>query len=81
MIQELGALFIIGTALTFLISSMKCSNVDLWKSPQYGAVWALLPALVFTVTGNTYAMIVSTWVPTIALVYWTDQTVCEKPAA
>jgi hypothetical protein len=81
MIQELGALFIIGTALTFLISSMKCSRVDLWKSPQYGAVWAAQPAHVFTGTGNTYAMIVSTWVPTIALVYWTDQTVCEKPAA
>ena len=81
MIQELGALFVIGTALTIFISSMKCSKVDVWKSPQYGAMWGLLPAIVFAMTGNTYAMIVSSWVPTVGLVYWTDQTVCEKPAA
>ena len=81
MIQELGALFVIGTALTIFISSMKCGRVDVWKSPQYGASWAILPAIVFAVTGNTYAMVVSSWVTTLLLVFWTEQTVCEKPAA
>ena len=81
MIEVLGALFVIGTALAIFISTWKCGEMDVWRSPQYGAAWAFLPALVFGLTENTYATIVATWIPTIVLVDWTEQTVCEKPAA
>ena len=81
MIQQLGALFVIGVAMTVFISTMKCGRFDAWKSAQYGAAWGLIPAVVYGLTNNTYAMVVSTWVPTLSLVYWTEQNVCEKPAA
>jgi hypothetical protein len=76
MIAVLGALFIVGAALCFFLGVTVCGKVDLDKSPRYGAMWATLPALVYFLTGNVYAMVVSTWIPTLVLIYTTEQTIC-----
>lgn len=77
----LGALLIVGTALSFFQAGSECRKVDLYASPRYGAMWALLPAITYAITGNTFAMIVATWVPTIALVSLTDSTICKEQEA
>lgn len=79
MIAILGALFIVGTALSFFLSVRKCGKVDLYSSPRQGALWAAFPALVYSLTHSTYAMIVATWVPTMILLYTVDNTICEEP--
>jgi hypothetical protein len=76
MIAVLGALFIVGSALSFYLTSTICGKVDLDASPRQGAMWAALPALVYFLTGNVYGMIVSTWIPTLVLIYTTEQTIC-----
>jgi hypothetical protein len=76
MIAILGALFIVGTALCFFLGITICGKVDLDKSPRYGAMWALLPAIVYVLTGNKYAMVVCTWIPTMVLIYTAEQTIC-----
>jgi hypothetical protein len=76
MIAVLGALFIVGTVLSFFLGTTSCGKVDLDKSPRQGAMWALLPAIVYMLTGSPYAMVVSTWIPTLVLIYTTEQTIC-----
>ena len=78
MIAVLGALFLVGTALSFFISSMSCKKVDMALGPQQGALWAALPALVYGFTGNRYAMMVATWIPTVVMVYAVDYSVCKR---
>jgi hypothetical protein len=78
MIAILGALFIVGTALSFFLGTTVCAKTDLDKSPRYGAMWALLPAIVYTLTSNIYAMVASTWIPTLVLIYTTEQTTCPQ---
>lgn len=76
MIAVLGALFIVGTVLCFFLGVTICGKIDLDKSPRYGAIWAILPSIVYFLTGNVYAMIVSTWIPTLVLIYTAEQTIC-----
>ena len=76
MIAILGALFIVGTVLCFFLGITLCGKVDLDKSPRYGAMWALLPAIVYVLTNSKYAMVVSTWIPTLVLIYTAEQTIC-----
>lgn len=80
MIGILGAMFVVGTALSFFLSVRKCAKVDLYASPRQGALWSLFPSVVYMLTGNSYAMIASTWVPTLILLYTVDNTICEEPA-
>jgi hypothetical protein len=77
MIAVLGALFTVGTALSFFQASRVCGNVDLFASPRYGALWAVIPAIAYTITGNAFIMIVATWIPTILLVMLTDRMICK----
>ena len=70
----------VGTALSFFLSVRKCGKIDLYASPRQAALWAAFPALVYGLTGSTYAMIVATWVPTLILLYTVDNTICETPA-
>jgi hypothetical protein len=76
MIAVLGALFIVGTVLSFFLGITMCGKVDMDKSPRQGAMWALLPAIVYALTGSPYAMVVSTWIPTLVLIYTAEQTIC-----
>jgi len=76
MIAILGALFVVGTVLSFFLGTTMCAKADLDKSPRHGAMWALLPAIVYALTSNIYAMVVSTWIPTLVLIYTTEQTTC-----
>ena len=78
MIAILGALLMIGTALSFFISSMTCNHVDLFRSPRYGALWALPVAITFAITQNTYATIVASWIPTMLMVYTNEYTICKE---
>ena len=78
MIAVLGAMFLVGTALCFFISSMTCRKVDMNVAPRYGAMWAALPSAVYAITGSGYSMMVATWIPTLALVYATEYVVCKK---
>jgi hypothetical protein len=78
MIAVLGAMFLVGTALSFFISSMTCRKVDMNAAPRYGAMWAALPAMVYAVTDNAYAMMVATWIPTVMLIYATEYSICKK---
>lgn len=82
MLAILGALFMVGTAISFYLSTSACGKADLFASPQQGALWALIPAIVYSATYSKFIMVVSTWIPTFVLVYMTPQTICkEKPAA
>lgn len=76
MIAILGALFVVGSALSFFLGATICGTVDLDKSPRQGAIWAALPAIVYYLSNNIYAMVVSTWIPTLILIYSTEQTIC-----
>jgi len=78
MIAILGALFIVGTALSFFVSSITCGRTDVYASPRDGALWAVIPAFVYMVSGNKYNMVVSTWIPTLILVFVTKFTLCDK---
>jgi len=78
MIAILGALFIVGTALSFFVSSITCGRTDLYTSPRDGALWAAIPAFVYTVTESKYMMVLSSWIPTLLLVFVTKFTVCDK---
>lgn len=69
-----------GTALSFFQAARVCGKVDLYSSPRYGALWALIPAIAYALTGNTYIMIVATWIPTLVLVSLTEKTICEGSA-
>jgi len=80
MIAILGALFIVGTALSFFVSSITCGRTDVYISPRDGALWAVIPAFVYMVSGNKYNMVVSTWIPTLILVFVTKFTLCDKKA-
>jgi len=80
MIGILGAMFVVGTALSFFLSVRKCAKVDLYASPRQGALWALFPSIVYMLTGNSFAMVASTWVPTLILLYTVDNTICEEPS-
>ena len=76
-VAVLGALLIVGTALSFFQAARVCGKVDLYASPRYGALWALIPAIAYAITGNTYIMVVATWIPTLVLVSLTEKTICE----
>jgi hypothetical protein len=78
MIAVLGALFVVGTALSFFLAAVTCGKMDLFASPSQGALWALFPAVTYNLTGSTYAMIVSTWVPTLILIFTNENTICSK---
>lgn len=78
MIAVLGAMCLVGTALCLFISSMGCRKADLNVAPRYGAMWALLPSMVFAITDSGYAMMVATWIPTLVLIYVTEYFVCKK---
>jgi hypothetical protein len=80
MVAVLGAMFLVGTALCFFISSMTCRKADMSTAPRYGAMWAALPAAVYAVTDSGYAMMAATWIPTMVLIYATEFTVCKKNA-
>jgi len=77
MLSILGALFVVGTALSFFISSMLCSKTDLFISPRDGALWAVIPAFVYTITGSKFVMVLSTWIPTLLMIGSTKYTVCK----
>lgn len=68
----------VGTALSFFVNNMRCNKVDLLASPRYGAMWAIIPAFVFGATGNKYAMMVSTWIPTLLMVFTAQYTICKE---
>ena len=78
MIAVLGAMFLVGTALCMFISSMTCRKVDMNAAPRYGAMWAAIPAMVYAITGNAYAMMAATWIPTVVLIYATEYVLCKK---
>jgi len=78
MIAILGALFIVGTGLSFFVSSISCGRTDLYASPRDGALWAVIPAFVYAITGSKYVMVLSTWVPTLLMVFVTKFTLCDK---
>ena len=80
MIAILGALFIVGTALSLFVGSIACGKTDLYRSPRDGALWAVIPAFVYAITGNKYATVLSTWIPTLLMVFVTKFTVCDKKA-
>jgi hypothetical protein len=72
----------VGTAISFYLSTRTCGKVDLIASPQQGALWAFIPAVVYSATGSKFMMVLATWIPTLILVYMTPQTICkEKPTA
>jgi len=77
MLSILGALFVVGTALSFFVSSMLCSKTDLFISPRDGALWAVIPAFVYTITGSKFVMVLATWIPTMLMVAGTKYTVCR----
>lgn len=77
MLSILGALFVVGTALSFFVSSMLCSKTDLFISPRDGALWAVIPAFVYTITGSKFVMVLATWIPTMLMVVGTKYTVCR----
>lgn len=80
MLAILGALFMVGTAISFYLSTSTCGKADLFASPQQGALWAIIPALVYATTGSKFVMTVATWIPTFVMVYMVPQTICkEKP--
>ena len=80
MIAILGALFIVGTALSFFVSSITCGRTDIYASPRDGALWATIPAFVYMITGSKYIMVLSTWIPTMLMVFVTKFTLCDKKA-
>jgi hypothetical protein len=80
MIAILGALFIVGTALSFFVSSITCGRTDLYLSPRDGALWAVIPAFVYMITESKYIMVLSTWIPTMLMVFVTKFTLCDKKA-
>jgi hypothetical protein len=82
MLAILGALFMVGTAISFYLSTRACGKADLFASPQQGALWAFIPAVVYAATGSKFIMVLATWIPTFLMVYMTPQTICkEKPTA
>jgi hypothetical protein len=80
MIAVLGALFIVGTALSLFIASITCGRTDLYRSPRDGALWAVIPAFVYAISESKYIMVLSTWIPTLLMVFVTKFTVCDKKA-
>jgi hypothetical protein len=77
LLAVLGALFVVGTALSFFQASSVCGKVDLFASPRYGALWAVIPAVAYILTGNSIIMIVSSWIPTLLLILLTEQSICK----
>ncbi len=72
----------VGTAISFYLSTRTCGKADLLASPQQGALWAFIPAVVYSATGSKFIMVLATWIPTLILVYMTPHTICkEKPTA
>jgi hypothetical protein len=81
MFAILGVLFIVGTALSFFVSSITCGRTDLYGSPRDGALWAAIPAFIYTMTGSKFVMVLSTWIPTLLMVFVTKFTLCDKKAS
>jgi len=80
MFAILGVLFIVGTALSFFVSSITCGRTDLYLSPRDGALWAAIPAFIYIMTGSKFVMVLSTWIPTLLMVFVTKFTLCDKKA-
>ena len=80
LLAVLGALFVVGTALSFFQASRVCGKVDLFASPRYGALWAVIPAIAYVLTGNSVIMIVATWIPTLLLILLTEDSICKGVA-
>ena len=72
----IGALFLLGMAITMLISIQGCDTVSLFLTLLYGSVWALVPSLVFILTNNKYMTLLSIWIPTLILIGMVDATIC-----
>jgi hypothetical protein len=82
MLAILGGLFVVGTAISFFLTTSQCGKSDPLANSQQGALWAFIPAMVYYITANKFMMVLATWVPTLLLVYMTPQTICkEKPTA
>lgn len=80
LLAVLGALFVVGTALSFFQASRVCGKVDMSASPRYGALWAVIPAVAYILSGNSVIMIVATWIPTLLLILLTEQSICKDVA-
>jgi hypothetical protein len=81
-LSVLGALFLVGVSMMFLIESLACGTIDIVMAFKYGSLWGLFPGLAFALTNNTYVMAIASCASTAGVVYLTQRTLCpEKPSA
>jgi len=78
MLAVIGALFLLGMAVTMMISIQGCDTVSLFLTVFYGSVWALVPSLVFILTNDKYMTLLSIWIPTLILIGMIDASICPE---
>lgn len=75
-VAVVGGLFLVGMAVAMLISVLNCSSVALVQTAKYGALWALLPSVVFMLTQNALYTAGVSLLPTLYLIGAVDSSVC-----
>ena len=77
MLGVIGALFLVGMAVSMIISVTKCNTISIIQTFKYGSIWTLFPSLVFIATGDKYMAMLSVAIPTMFLVNLMDENVCK----
>ena len=77
MLGVIGAFFLVGIAVSMIISVMKCSTISIVQTVKYGSIWTLFPSLVFIATGDKYMAMLSVAMPTLFLIDLIDAHVCK----
>jgi hypothetical protein len=80
MLGVIGAFFLVGIAVSMIISVMKCSTISIVQTAKYGSIWTLFPSLVFIATGDKYMSMLSVAMPTLFLIDLIDEHVCKSIA-
>lgn len=80
MLGVIGAFFLVGIAVSMIISVMKCNTISIVQTVKYGSIWTLFPSLVFIATGDKYMAMLSVAMPTLFLIDLIDTHVCKSIA-
>ena len=77
MLGVIGAFFLVGIAVSMIISVTKCNTISIVQTGKYGSIWTLFPSLVFIATGDKYMAMLSVAIPTMFLIQLIDDSVCK----
>lgn len=77
MLGVIGAFFLVGMAVSMIISVIQCNTISILQTVKYGSIWSLFPSLVMIATDSKYMTMLSVWIPTFFLINLMETKVCK----